>query len=75
MVSDKVLFSMDLSVLLAVEELAKDSDALEEDILISFMQSRVAEMIYDDSTKLWWASPLQIAEDYKDEMNGNKKHS
>ena len=44
---------MDLDALMAVEELAKDLNQPEEEILLDFMESNTAKMIYDDSTKFW----------------------
>ena len=65
MVSDKTLFAMDLTALMAVEKIAKDSQRPEEDVLVEFMESNTAKMLYDDSTKLWWDGPSATAEEFK----------
>lgn len=65
--SDKILFAMDLDVRMAVEELAKDLNLPQEKVLLDFMESNTAKMIYDDSTKLWWDGPSVAAEQYKQE--------
>ena len=34
-------------------------------VLLDFMKSNTAKMLYDDSTKLWWDGPSAIAEEFK----------
>ena len=68
MVSDKILFSMDLVALMAIEEIAEREHKSKEDILISFMESNTAKMLYNDSTKLWWDGPAATAEEYEKEI-------
>lgn len=65
MTKDKTLFAMDLTALMTVEQLARESDAPAEKVLIDFMKSNTAEMLYDDATKLWWDGPSAVAEEYK----------
>ncbi len=65
--SDKILFAMDLDVRMAVEELAKDLNLPQEKVLLDFLKSNTAKMIYNDSTKLWWGGPSVAAEAYKQE--------
>ena len=65
--SDKILFAMDLDALMVVEELAKDLNQPEEEVLLDFMKSNTAKMLYDDSTKLCWDGPSVAAEQYKQE--------
>lgn len=65
MTSDKTLFSMDLTALMAIEQIAKETKQPLEKTLLNFMQSNTAKMLYDDSTKLWWDGPSAIAEEYK----------
>lgn len=72
MLTDKILFSMDLSVLMAVEQLANETNETTEETLLSFMKSNTAKMVYDDSTKLWWDGPAEIAEEYKIENRKRK---
>ena len=64
MVSDKVLFSMDLVALMAIEEIAEREHK-------SFMESNTAKMLYDDSTKFWWDGPAATAEEYEKEIARN----
>lgn len=64
MKNEKILFAMDLATLLTVEELAFQTKKSEEETLISFMKSKTAKMLYDNSTKLWWDSPASAVEEY-----------
>ena len=50
--SDKTLFAMDLTAKMAVEQLAQETKLPQEELLLEFMKSNTAEMLYDDSTKL-----------------------
>lgn len=67
MLSDKTLFAMDLTALMAVEKLAQSSQKSQEDILVDFMESNTAKMLYDDSNKLWWDGPDATAEEFERE--------
>lgn len=67
MVSDKTLFAMDLTALMAVEKIAKDLQRPQEDVLVDFMGSNTAKMLYDDSNKLWWDGPDATAEEFERE--------
>lgn len=65
MSNEKTVFSMDLTALMTVEQLAKETNQSIEKVLLDFMESNTAKMLYDDSTKLWWDGPSAIAEEYK----------
>ena len=65
MTKEKTLFAMDLTAMMAVEELSKETNQPQEKVLLDFMESNTAKMLYDDSTKLWWDGPSAIAEEYK----------
>lgn len=65
MTKEKTLFAMDMLTMLTVEELSKQFDKTFEEMLLEFMKSNTAKMLYDDSTKLWWDGPSSIAEDFK----------
>lgn len=67
MICDKTLFAMDLTALMAVEKIAKDLQRPQEDVLVDFMESNTAKMLYDDSNKLWWDGPDAIAEEFERE--------
>ena len=63
--SDKTLFAMDLTAKMAVEQLAQETKLPQEELLLEFMKSNTAKMLYDDSTKLWWDGPSATAEEFK----------
>ena len=56
---------MDLTTLMVVEQLSKETDQPSEKVLIDFMESNTAKTLYDDSTKLWWDGPSATVEEYK----------
>ena len=61
----KTLFAMDLTAMMAVEQLSAEINQSQEKVLLDFMESNTAKMLYDDSTKLWWDGPSATAEEYK----------
>ena len=63
--SDKTLFAMDMIAKMAVEQLALETNQPQEKVLLDFMKSNTAKMLYDDSTKLWWDGPSATAEEFK----------
>ena len=66
--SDKTLFAMDLTAKMAVEQLALETNQPQAKVLLDFLKSNTAKMLYDDSTKLWWDGPSAVAQEYKNEM-------
>lgn len=67
--SGKTLFAMDLTAKMAVEQLALETNQPQEKVLLDFMKSNTAKMLYDDSTKLWWDGPSAVAEEFKNQKN------
>lgn len=65
--SDKTLFAMDLTAKMAIEEIAQETKQNQEKVLLEFMKSKTAKMLYDDSTKLWWDGPSTVAEEFKNQ--------
>jgi len=64
---------MDLNAMMAVEKIAKDMQRPQEEVLVDFMESNTAKMLYDDSNKLWWDGPDATAEEYENELAASKK--
>ena len=56
-----------ITALMAIEKIAKESQRSPEDVLVDFMKSNTAKMLYDDSNKLWWDGPDATAEEFKQE--------
>ena len=69
MSNDKTLFAMDLTAKMAVEQIAQETNQSQEKVLLDFMKSNTAKMLYDDATKLWWDGPAAVAEEYKSQKN------
>lgn len=67
MANDKTLFAMDLTALMTVEQLSKETNQPQEKVLLDFMKSNTAKMLYDDSTKLWWDGPSAVAKEFKNQ--------
>ena len=65
MSNDKTLFAMDLTAKMTVEQIAQETNQPQEKVLLDFMKSNTAKMLYDDSTKLWWDGPSAVAGEYK----------
>lgn len=68
MSNEKTLFAMDLTALMAIEELAQETNQSQEKVLLDFMKSNTAKMLYDDTTKLWWDGPSAVAEECQNEI-------
>lgn len=65
MTDEKTLFAMDLTALMTIEQISKETNKPAEEVLLNFMESNAAKMLYDDSTKLWWDGPSAVAEEFK----------
>ena len=65
---EKTLFAMDLTAMMAVEEVAAEGKKSTDEVLLSFMESNTGKLLYNDSTKLWWDGTTVVAEEYKKEM-------
>ena len=68
MTSEKTLTAMDLTAVMAIEELSEMTGKSREELLLDFMQSKTCDMLYDDKAKLWWDGPSAVAEIYKQEI-------
>lgn len=69
MTKEKLLFVMNMSAMLTVEELTKETNESQEQILLDFMKSNTTKILYNDATKLWWDGSSAIAEECKKEIN------
>lgn len=58
---------IDLMVAMVVDELAEEMRLDPTDLLSCFITSRTGRLLYDESSKLWWSGPSDIAEMYKAE--------
>ena len=65
---DKTDLAMNLVTMMIVEDIAEETGRPVEDVLLDFMQSEMAEKLYDDSIKLWWDGPDAFRERYEKEF-------
>ena len=65
---DKTVFAMNAVATMLVEDIAKEFNKPEEEVLLDFMQSKTAVSLYNDSLKLWWDGPSVVGEWYKEEL-------
>lgn len=61
-------FAVDATVALVVEELAHDLNLDPTTMLRDFVSSKTGDLLYDESSKLWWNGPSYIADMYKKEI-------
>ncbi len=59
--------AIDMVIALTVEELARDENCDSVRLMPKFLASKTAKMLYDESTKLWWNGPSDIAEMFRAE--------
>ena len=66
---DKTVLAMNLVTMMIVEDIAEETGRPAEEVLLDFMQSEMAEKLYDDSLKLWWDGPDALRERYEKEFD------
>ena len=65
---EQKVFAMNIVAELLVEDIAEETGRPMEEVLLDFMQSEMAEKLYDDSLKLWWDGPDAFRERYEKEF-------
>lgn len=60
--------AIDLLITMVVDELAEDMSIEPTDLLSQFIVSRTGKLLYEESSKLWWSGPSDIAEMFRMEM-------
>ena len=63
--------AIDLLVTMVVDELAEDMHLNPTELLPKFVVSRTGKLLYDETSKLWWSGPSDIAEMFKAEIKEN----
>lgn len=66
---ERMDYTIDLLIVMVVEEIAEETGKDRKDILIDFLSSKTGQFLYDETTKLWWSGPSYIAEMYMQEIN------
>ena len=65
---ERMDYTIDLLIAMVVEEIAEETGKDRKDILIDFLSSKTGKFLYDETTKLWWSGPSNIAEMYMQEI-------
>ena len=68
-IKEKKIYAMNLVTMMIVEDIAEETGRPVEEVLLDFMQSEMAEKLYDDSLKLWWDGPDALRESYEKEFD------
>lgn len=63
--------AIDLVVTMVVSELSDDLGLPASELLPQFIMSKTGSLLYDESSKLWWNGPSDIAQMFKIEMKIN----
>lgn len=53
--------------------ICRQNERVQEELLLEFMKSNTAKMLYDDSIKLWWDGPSAVAEEFKSQKKGEQQ--
>lgn len=61
--------AIDLLITMVIDELSNDMQLPASELLPIFIVSKTGKLLYDESSKLWWSGPSDIAQMFKDEMN------
>lgn len=69
---EKMDYTIDLLITMTVEELAKELNKDNKEMLIEFLSSYTGKCLYDIENRLWWNGPSYLARMYIDGM-ANKK--
>ena len=67
--TDRVNAAIDLLTTMVVESIAKEDGCDASDVLPGFLRSRTGQMLYNESSKLWWDGPAFIEELYRQELS------
>lgn len=62
--------TIDLLVMMVVDELAENLQIKPAELLPKFIVSQTGKLLYDEESKLWWSGPSDIAEMFQTEMKG-----
>lgn len=60
--------AIDLIITMVVDELSEDMQLPASELLPQFIVSKTGKLLYDESSKLWWSGPSDIAQLFKDEI-------
>lgn len=66
---ERMNYTIDLLITMAVEEIAEDTGKDTNDVLVDFFCSKTGKALYDESMRLWCNGPSYIAELYMEEVS------
>ena len=66
---EKIDFTIDLLITMAVEEIAEETGRDSKHVLADFLCSKTGKALYDKETRLWCNGPSYIAELYMEEIS------
>ena len=66
---EKLDFTIDLLITMAVEEIAEETGKDSKDVLTDFLCSKTGKALYNKHTRLWCNDPSYIAELYMEELS------
>ena len=70
---EKMDYTIDLLITMTIEELAKELNKDNKEMLIEFLSSNTGKSLYDVENRLWWNGPSYLARMYIDEMAYKQK--
>lgn len=69
---EKLDFTIDLLITMAVEEIAEETGKDSKDVLTDFLCSKTGKALYNKNTRLWCNDPSYIAELYMEELSNKQ---
>ena len=69
MSTEQITNAMDLTVMMAAEEIAQRLNIPQTQALKQLLASHACENLYDDSLKLWWDGPSALTDTFLAEYN------
>ena len=69
---ERLNYTIDLLVTMAVEEISSFTGKDSKEVLADFLVSKTGKALYDETTKLWWTGPSYLAEMYLEEIVANQ---
>ena len=69
---EKLDFTIDLLITMAVEEIAEETGKDSKDVLTDFLCSKTGKALYNKNTRLWCTGPSYIAELYMEELSNKQ---
>ena len=69
--ASKYEYTMELLAAMTATEIAKRHNISKVQVFDKFIQSKTADMLFDDELNFWWNGPDYLADEYEKEMAAN----